>query len=221
MKKITTISFLLFVFILSSSAQNEKFFRFGLHGSPSIAWLKPETKSSESNGVRLGFGYGLITEFSLADNYSLATGVESVYSGGKLQNVDTAGMKTSGTYKVQYIEIPIALKMKTNEINYITYFAKFGGGVNMRIKSIGDFSYRDSSGNSVVGFPDETDMDIKSDIRLFRISFLIGVGIEYSLGGSTSALLGINFNNGLTDIFSDKDIKAKNNFVTLNLGVVF
>ncbi len=218
MKKITTISFLLFVFILSATSQNDKFFRFGLHGSPSVAWLKPETKSFQSKGLRLGFGYGLITEFTLADNYSLATGVESVYSGGKLQNVDTIGTTTTATYRVQYIEIPIALKMKTNEINYITYFAKFGGGLNMRLNSFADFSYKDAMGNSLPSLLDE---DIKSDINLFRISFLIGLGIEYSLGGTTSALFGINFNNGLTDIFKEDDIKAKNNFITVNLGVIF
>jgi hypothetical protein len=218
MKKITTISFLLFVFILSASAQNEKFFRFGLHGSPSVAWLKPETKSYQSKGLRLGFGYGLIAEFTLADNYSFATGVESVYSGGKLQNVDTFGITTTATYRVQYVEVPIALKMKTNEINYITYYAKFGGGLNLRLNSFADFSYKDAMGNSMPSLLDE---DIKSDINLFRISFLIGLGIEYSLGGTTSALIGVNFNNGLTDIFKDDNIKGKNNFITVNLGVIF
>ncbi len=220
MKKITILSLLLFVFIISSFGQNEKFFRFGLHGSPSVAWLKPETKTHNYNGLRIGFGYGLITEFTLADNYSLSTGVESVYSGGKLNWVDTVGATTTNTatYRVQYIELPIALKMKTNEINYITYFAKFGGGINMRLQSFRDMDSKDSQGNSLPSLLDE---DINSDINLFRISFLIGIGLEYSLGGTTAALVGVNFNNGLTDIFKDKDLKAKNNFITVNLGILF
>jgi hypothetical protein len=216
MKKITLVSFLLSVFIFSGFSQNEKPFRIGLHGSPSVAWLKPETKPYESKGLRLGFGYGLIAEISLADNYSFATGIESVYSGGKIQNVDTTGT-TTGTYRVQYLEIPLCLKMKTNEINYITYFAKFGGGINGRLRSFADYKYKDLLGteSSLI------DVDINKDINLFRISFVVGLGIEYSLGGSTSALLGVNFNNGLTDIFKDKNIKAKNNFITVNLGIIF
>lgn len=217
MKKITIIVSLLFVFVISANAQNEKFFRFGLHGSPSISWLKSETKAYESNGSRIGFGYGLITEFALADNYSFSTGLESVYSGGELRNIDSLGTTINTTYRSQYLEIPVSLKMKTNEINYITYFAKFGGGINMRLNSFADIESKDNKGDVVT----LNDIDIKKDINFFRIAFHIGVGIEYSLGGTTAILAGLNFNNGLTDIFKDKDIKGKNNFITLNLGVLF
>lgn len=217
MKKITIIACFLFVLMISANAQNDKFFRFGIHGSPSISWLKSETKAYESNGTRIGFGYGLITEFSLADNYSFCTGLESVYSGGKLRSIDTLGTTTNTTYRSQYLEIPVSLKMKTNEINYITYFAKFGGGINMRLNSFADYNIKDNKGDVLT----INDQDIKKDISLFRIAFHIGVGIEYSLGGTTSVLVGLNFNNGLTDIFKDKELKGKNNFINLNLGVLF
>jgi hypothetical protein len=223
MKKIAILTFLLFVIAASGYSQNEKFFRFGIHGSPSLAWLKPGLKEYEHDGFRLGFGYGLITEFSLADNYSFTTGLESNYSGGKLKSIDTLGTTTSAKYKVQYLEIPVALKMKTNEINYITYFAKFGGAVNMRLNSLADYSLIDSKGEETV----LKDRDIAGEVQFFRVAFHIGVGIEYSLGGTTAFLAGVNFNNGLTNMFRGKDVnvskdqKANGNFISLNLGILF
>jgi hypothetical protein len=159
----------------------------------------------------------LVTEFSLADNYSFSTGLESFYSGGKLETYRAIDSTTISTlYKLQYLEIPIALKMKTNEINYITYFAKFGGSVNARLSSVADIS--EKSGTRTIT---EEDKNINKDISLFRVAFNIGVGIEYSLGGTTAVLVGLNFNNGLTDILKSKDVKANNNYISLNLGILF
>jgi hypothetical protein len=218
MKKITILSVLLVSLFMMSSAQNEKFFRFGLHGSPGIVWIKPDTKDFESKGIRLGFGYGLITEFSLADNYSFTTGIESFYNGGKLERKYTIDSITTTTYKLQYLEIPVALKMKTNEINYITYFAKFGGSIGARLNSKADITIKQGSRETT-----DSDQDINKNINLFRVAFQLGVGIEYSLGGSTAILVGLNFNNGLTDILKNKDkvMKANNNYISLNLGVLF
>ncbi len=214
MKKILLVLF--FVQQFSSYAQDEKFFRLGIFGSPSVAWLKSETKEYDSKGVKLGFGYGLITEFSISKNYSFSCGLESAYSGGKLQWYgDTVKTEIS---KIQYLEFPVALKMKTNEINYITYFAKFGGGLNMRLRASADYEYKDKNGNP---FSAPSDVDMKNEIYFFRISFLIGLGIEYSLWGNTAILFGLNFNNGLTNIFKQDGKKVKNNFITANVGILF
>jgi len=217
MKKITLISLLLFAFTISAFSQNDKIFRFGIHGSPSFAWLKPGDKTIESDGIRLGFGYGLMTEFSLADNYSFSTGIESSYSGGKLQWINLIDTSTITTlYRVQYLEIPITLKMKTNEINYITYFAKFGGGVGARLSAFKDETLKKNQTTISV-----EDQNIKNHVSFLRVAFHVGLGIEYSLGGSTALLVGINFNNGLTDMLKDNSISAKNNYININLGILF
>lgn len=217
MKKITFISFLLCIFTISAFSQNEKFFRFGIHGSPSLAWMKPTKKDIQSDGLRLGFGYGLITEFTLGDNYSLATGIESSYSGGKLLQNNLADTSVITTlYKIQYLEIPITLKMKTNEINYITYFAKFGGGINARLQASKDETIK--KGQTTIT---NEDVDILNKVSFFRVAFHVGLGIEYSLGGSTALLVGLNFNNGLIDILKGDALNAKNNFINMNIGVLF
>ena len=38
-------------------------------------------------------------------------------------------------YKVNYVTIPIGLKLKTKEIGYLTYFGEFGGNIGIPYKT--------------------------------------------------------------------------------------
>ena len=152
MKKSISIFVMLFSVITLMAQEGEKQpkFRFGLKVSPSVAWLGPDkTKfndlSVESGGAKIKFGYGLITEFVLAKNYSFLTGVEVNYAGGSINykdansvsyklNNDTTIFLKSREYKQQYITIPIALKLNTNEIGYMTYFGQIGVDASFKIK---------------------------------------------------------------------------------------
>jgi len=223
MKKIVFISLILITGNLLLKGQEFKKFRFGLFGAPSMAWTKTNTKTDyfelKKDGSQIGFGYGIIAEFGLTKNYSFATGIDISYSGGKIKSIvkDTLGniisnLSSSDKVKLQYLELPLTLKMKTNEIGYITYFGTFGIAPGVCI------SAKNSSND-----------DIKSDISSMKISMLIGLGAEYSLGGSTSVVCGLNFNNGFTNIFNTDFVngnekvkyKAISNYFALQLGVIF
>src|ERR1051325_7694083 len=133
MKKIFVIS-LFTVFALYTSAQetksNTQKFHFGLKAAPSLAWLKTDSKTLSSDGSKFGFSYGLITESNFADHYAFATGIDVTYRGGKFAQTmtDTIGNITKKNSKInlEYVEIPLTLKFKTNEIGYFTYFLQVG-----------------------------------------------------------------------------------------------
>ncbi len=232
MKKLSLLFLILFAFFAKQGfSQNESSFRFGLRASPSIAWMKPDSKPWEGDGAKFKFGFGLIGEFTLADNYSFGTGFDVSYSGGVMQytHVDELGSDVISdiTYKLQYFDIPLTLKMETNEIGYLTYFGQIGVGLGMRLGAKADVVTKNTSGINQKNYDDE---DFKDDINFFRASFIIGAGVEYSLGGTTSALLGLSFNNGLlkSDASPDNllrdekgDAKAINNYVSLHLGILF
>lgn len=215
MKKITLLSLSILLFVNLSFSQNEKSFNFGLYGAPGVSWFKSDTKGIDNDGLRLSFAYGLMTDIVLADNYAVSTGIESSYTGGKLKwgNGDTTHF---ATYKLQYLDIPLTLKMQTNEVNYMTFYGRFGGSLGTRTKAIGDFVTKHGSTTTIL-----EEEKINGDINLFRISFIIGAGMEYSLGGNTKAIVGLNYKNGLTDTFKSKDIKAKNSGIALTLGIIF
>ena len=217
MKRITLLSiFLLF----GTFATNAQKFHFGLKAAPGISWIKPDTKGLDNDGVKLGFSYGIITEFAFNknENYALATGLEVVYRGGKLSQLDTSiangviqivNRKTK--YSLQYLELPITLKMKTNEIGAFKYFGQFGLVPALNIKA----TVKDDTDGNL--FADGS----KSDINSISASLLIALGLEYNLVGNTSMVVSIGFNNGLVDFLDNKDKKAISNLISLNVGVLF
>jgi hypothetical protein len=111
------------------SAQTEQKFHFGLKAVPALAWFKSDTKDLNSDGSKVGFAYGLITEFNFGKNYAFATGIDVTYRGGKFKQViETPGNSTVSktTVNLQYVELPVTLKFKTNEIGAMTYYLQAG-----------------------------------------------------------------------------------------------
>src|ERR1022692_2632133 len=84
LKKIfTLLLFLLFSVTLFAQelviVKPEPQMHFGLEITPSIAWLKAENPlppALADNGSKVGFDFGLMTEFSFSRNYSFATGID-------------------------------------------------------------------------------------------------------------------------------------------------
>lgn len=99
--------------------------RFGLSLSPQISWLSSNDKGLEGNGSYLGFSYGLLMDVLIPTNYAFATGLLISYDGGKLTYTDSTKFNTfpdnvypAGTqvdYRLQYIEIPLSMKLRTNQ----------------------------------------------------------------------------------------------------------
>jgi opacity protein-like surface antigen len=208
---------------LTSFAQTDQKFHLGLKAAPSLAWMKSDTKELKSDGSRLGFIYGLITEFNFGKNYAFASGIEVAYRGGKFkESIETPGLitNTSSDVKLQYVEIPLTLKFKTNEIGAITYYLQAGVQPGFNIRARADYSI-DFQSSGTTKHEDSTDIDIMDSINAFNLSMIVGGGLEYSLSGNTAFLVGITFSNGLLDVFDDSDAKASSNYVALQVGILF
>ena len=160
--------------------------------------------------------------------------LEVAYRGGKLKSLDTVASVInliSSNYKLEYIEIPLTLKMKTNEIGYFTYFGQFG--LDLRLKHLvkGRHSNTESTIDSLgrispVITTNANGIDVKSGINSLNLSLIIAVGLEYSLGGSTTALAGITFNNGFLNVLdatasNGAKEKAISNTLGLTFGILF
>ncbi|MCB0396380.1 MAG: PorT family protein [Flavobacteriales bacterium] len=215
-------------------------FRFGIKGAPSLAWLKPDSKAFESAGSQVKFAYGLITEFKLGKTTSFVTGLDVAYAGGKLNFKDSVWYTEAGDtsifhlmkrkYTLQYVDLPLLLKMKTNEIGYMTYFAQFGFNLGFNIKSRAvDEVKQDKSTTTVV----KEDVNVIKDVNFMRVALNIGLGVEYNITGNTSLLIAANYNNGFTNSFlgSSKSLmtkqnealktKAFSNYMSLTVGFLF
>jgi hypothetical protein len=220
MKKILVLTCLLFFSAGYSNAQEEQKLHFGLKAAPALAWISSDTKGFESDGTKLGFSYGLITEFNFATHYAFATGIDVTYRGGKSKFQFNDSTVSEIKYNLEYIELPVSLKFKTNEIGYFTYYLQFGlePGINIRGKADAKTTYQM---NGVTSINSEDNLDIKDEVNNFNLSMIIGGGVEYTLSGSTVLLVGITFNNGFLDILDADNIKANSDYLALTVGILF
>lgn len=232
MKKLT----LLLICLVAASASmaqsdSEPKLHFGLKVAPSLAWLRTDTKGLESDGSKFGFAYGLITDFKFADHYYFGTGIDIAYRGGKFKQAvttDTGGVTTTtsslASYTLQYIEVPITLKFKTNEIGYLTYFLQIGVAPGIPIRARSDYESTTQvtvGGSTTTSNASEENVDVLDDINNINFSMIIGAGVEYTLSGSTAMFAGLQFNNGFLDVFDAENEKVNSNYLALTLGVLF
>ena len=136
-------------------------------------------------------------------------------------------------YVIQYLEIPISMKLNTKEIGNLVYYGNFGFSpgfaLNARTsitsdvipKSIQDLDPTDYRVNDDEG--DAFTLNNFDDrVFLFRFPLIIGGGVEYRMAGSTSLQAGVRFANTFTDMFvKDKTADAKNNYFAVSVGVLF
>lgn len=220
-------------------------FRLGLHFSPNLSWFGLNTTGYEKDGLRMGFAYGISTEFFLAKNYLFSTGFSINNVGGKLKYegvYENLGVSASSSVKqsikINFIDIPLILKMRTNEIGYMTYYGRFGFISGIRYSSKSDYEYVDQ--NSIK----QTDVNNTSNISFFNMNLVVGGGAEYNLSGNTNIMFGISYHNGFIDlsksktneinalgkaaigtdgkpVYTDKGVSATLNYFSLDLGIYF
>lgn len=223
MKKVPAIVCLLAITATTVHAQ-EKSVRFGIKVAPNLGFIHPDTKELKNDGTRFGYTFGLMGDFMLGSNqnYAFATGLFLNNVGGKT-TFPAGDQNLSTESKYQYIELPITLKLKTNEIGYMTYYGQIGFGTAFNISAKSDFDTYDPVAKKVTRTTGENIMD---NTQLFKASLIVGGGLEFNFSGNTSAMVGVTYNNGFTNInkdikVGDKELKAKQNYVELSLGVFF
>jgi hypothetical protein len=194
----------------SSSANKAQ---LGFTTSPIFGWLSfpsGQTPELKADGMRTGFSYGVLADIPFSDNYYFSTALTVSTLNAKASQ---PGVNTS-VYKLQYLELPLTLKLKSIEIENRKFYGQFGLNTGINIGSKQDIMYSNSS------TPDEKNKDISDAINTFRAGLLLGGGAEWKMGENMSLLTGLSYSNGFTDVF-DGDGKAKNSYIAINLGIFF
>jgi hypothetical protein len=215
----------LFVYLLIfnfSGVFGQSMLRLGVSVDPIASWFAVKSGNIEKDGTRPGINGGLVIEKYFHTNYGFVTGLSISSMGGNLLYRDSVTIHTgdkdyvklkpgsSVAYNISYLTIPVAIKLKSNEIGYFTYFAQIGFlqqiNIGSNARSTGSHLNKDN---------------VPEEINLINLSYFFGGGIEYNIGGHTSLMAGIFFNNGFTDILSNKHQKAALNFLSLRIGMLF
>ncbi|WP_026897784.1 porin family protein [Daejeonella oryzae] len=187
--------------------------QLGFTTSPTFGWLtfpSGQTPPIEPDGMRTGFSYGVLADIPFSDNYYFSTALTVSTLNAKATE---PGINTS-VYKLQYLEVPLTLKLKSNEMDNRRFYGQFGLNTGINIGSKQDIVY------TAPATPDEKNKDIGNQINTFRAGLIIGGGAEWKVGDNMNVLTGLSFSNGFTDVL-DGNAKAKNSYIALNLGIFF
>jgi len=229
MKKNTIIISVLILLASTLKAQEgTKPFNFTFRMGPNLSWLKSNSDAVSPDGSIIGFSWGALCEIPVQTNYAFVTGFNINFVGGK---VDYAGLVQGQTemvkerYSLKYLELPVMLKIKTNEVNGVLFYGQIGLGTSFRLNSRVKRSFQNPPSTSSYYAIDE-DKNCDNITSFIRESLLIGIGAQYRLQDNLKLFGGLNFNNGFTDVlkkgpYNTNDPKVISNFVELNIGLFF
>lgn len=213
MSKYILITCLSLISIISANAQ----FKLGIQFSPTLSTNRIEANSDSLNldtdGTGLRMAVGPIIDYQIKDNYYFSSGLLFVSKrvGVEATRVDGSGLPNRETYNLQYLQVPISLKLFTNEVSIDKKFY-FQLGTTL------EFAIDEKS--------KEDENFLIEDLALFDSSLLLGFGLEYQLGVNTTLFGGFSYHRGLFNVVSDQaaldtDLKMKNDYLGLDLGIKF
>lgn len=217
--------FILFTFLVVQAIVgfSQKHIRLSFTGSPSVNWMSTNNSGAENGKIILGYDYGLSSDlyFSEDERYSILTGLQISNTGGEISYQTNSGFQFSGItfngpskikYRLRYVEIPVGIKLKTDQFRRVRYWGMLGMSPMINIDAKG------SSNNGALN-----KANINDEVNLFNLAMNIGLGFDFDLGGNNSATAGLIFQNGLIDVttnnaFADKTVI---NSLKLKIGLIF
>ena len=224
-KNVTIVAIYYALIIFSQPAFSQGKTKFGVIAEPAVCWFSSDNSSVSNEGTRPGFTFGLAVNRYFATNYSFSTGIMIQGAGGRLTSTETTILDFNDSsesvppgepmvYKLQYLAIPLGIKLQTNQIGYVTIFTDLGIDAKVLIGSKFDIPS--------VGVDGE---NAGNEINPYNAAYHISAGIEYSLGGSTSLLLGLKYENNFLDVTKDNgtqpDDKIIHKIIGFRLGLNF
>ena len=224
-RPVTVLFLLLFLLIPPEIMMAQQKIVFGLHADPVISWFSTDVHEIRNDGARPGFNFGLSYYKYFTPNYAFSTGISLLDAGGRLESSDTTVMQftnfkstvlpgNSVVYKIHYLTIPVGIKLQTNQIGYITFFSDVGFDPKIVIGGKADIPSLNISGENAI-----------KELKMFNLSYHVTAGIDYSLGGTTALVFGLNFDNNFLDITKDNGNQPVDNvshkILSFRLGVNF
>jgi len=217
-----TALFIIFLIIVSQETEinAQQSIGFKVHAEPLAGWFSSHDSDVAGRSAKAGFNFGVTFNKYFHGNYAFSTGLSLITAGGNISYSDTIMLKLKNpveilpknklAYSIKYLSVPVGLKLKSNQIGYVSIFTNIGLDQKFIL-------------GGKIEVPSRNIAKENADNLLRRLSMgyhVIG-GIEYSLGGSSAIVLGIRFDSNFTDIIKQPDAKITHKMLGLHLGFNF
>lgn len=185
--------------------------RFGFKAAPNISFNRIDAEADntgfDTDGVGLRFQLGPIFDFEFKENHYFSTGL--IFTSKRSAfSADSSATTYREDYSPQYLQVPITLKLFTEEIGLDKkiYF-QFGGTIDFMTNNEGE------------------DENIVQSFRFIDLNSLLAIGLEYGIGINTKLFGGLVYQRGLLNVINKNlygdNFNLRNDFVGLEIGVIF
>lgn len=222
----------IFILILALGTYAASFaqqgFSIGLRFSPifsfaSITDDEGNTPTGLETSTKLGLSYGLNMHYGITDNYGFKSGVHIVRKGFKREQ-NLSGVAAIQDVTVTAVEIPIALKGRSNEIGSGLFInGQFGLSADIRAGYKNEFSGINPIPGSTAG-----DTGVSKNTKFINpvaFTFIFGIGGEKVIDRVGTMNFGIIYHQGLTNVNNKENFGNMENikirYVSLDLGYFF
>ncbi|WP_258100145.1 PorT family protein [Marinoscillum pacificum] len=219
MRKILLLLVLVVFALNFSNAQS----KLGLKFSPAISSNRTSLVDSlydvEPYNSPVKFSVGLIYDHEITDTYYFSTGIIFVPKYVGFQVSEEADQPTANytknnieEYRLNYLQIPVSLKLFTNEFQPDARIF-FQVGMAPEIK--------------VFSEPSEEDYDLIEEFKNVDATIIFGTGVEYRAGVNTTLFAGFTYQRGLANVIKtetfgfQEELYIRNTLVSLDVGIKF
>lgn len=211
----------LLLLIISPLAQAQS--QLGLKFSPAISSNRIALIDSlydvNTDASRFKFSLGLIYDHEITETYFFSTGLIFLPKSVAFTVTDEADNNTDPypgepkeEYQLNYLQVPLSLKLYTNEIQPdLRIFFQVGMATEFRIFSA----------------PIEEDYDLISEFGAFDTSVIFGGGTEFRAGINTALFASVTYQRGLMNTLKSETfrfqepLQIRNSYISLDLGIKF
>lgn len=207
---------------LSTRAQGKyDWIRLGVRADPALNWYYFDTEKYKAEGVGFGIMTGLDVDLFFAERWAVQTGawydyriasfrylvpgeLKLKYEPTHLPVLPDAVLQTVN----HYLAFPVGLKMTAIEIGYVTIAANLG--------ITGHFLLRQQ-----VSTGDLKNMRADGMAPFAYLGYYFEAGVEYSLGGRSKIVGGIQYNGTATQVINPGTGQGRFHNLALHLGFIF
>ena len=218
-------NWLIVLFTILSVATASSQSKLGLKFSPAISSTRSSLVDTlydvEPESSAFKFSIGLIYDHELTETYFLSTGLifvpkQIAFTVTEELNQPTAKAPAEATqeYRLNYLQVPVSLKLFTNEIQ-----------PDMRIF----FQVGMAPEIMVFSEPVEEEYNLVEEFKGFDTSILFGSGVEYRVGVNTTLFGSVTYQRALMntiktvnfDFQEQEELYLRSTIVSLDLGIKF
>ncbi|MFZ2286424.1 MAG: porin family protein [Bacteroidales bacterium] len=191
------------VLTASSARGTAQTLEFAVHTDPVISWMGSNESEYIREGARAGFDIGLSVLHYFDANYAVSSGISIISAGGRQSVTEDHTMVFNNftqivpagneiKYNLSYINFPAALRLKTDQVGYLTYFTDIGFDIRLLLKSTVDIPAMQISNENA-----------RNEVKGLNAGWHIGGGVEYELGINATLVGGLSYAQDFFDVTKD------------------